>query len=148
MTTEYKEAISKQISDISKQISDISDEISKLETKKRDLERLLIEQSESFREKFRVWARSDLDIRIDDYAPDKKKFPLLRSKTDDDWVRRDETFHILERFEDEMYWMLDADEEEIQEALNNEDTKKCIEFAEQLAKEIYEGKLKSFIFDW
>jgi hypothetical protein len=134
--------------DISKQIEEIATEIVKLETKKRDLERLLIESAESFRDKFKVWARSDLDTRIDDYIPDKNKFPLLRSKIDSDWVSRHETFHILERFEDEMYWMLDADDEEIKEALSNERTKKDIEFAEALAKEIYEGKLKSFIFDW
>lgn len=141
MTKIYKEAISKQI-------EDISGEIFKLESKKRDLEKLLIEHSESFREKFQAWANSDLDTRIDSFIPDKKKFPLLRSKTDDDWVSRHETFHILERFEDEMYWMLDATDEEIQEGLSTEGTKKDIEFAEALAKEIYEGKLKSFIFDW
>lgn len=134
--------------EIALKIESLNDDIRKLKSEKRELEKLLIKQSESFKDKFRAWANSDLDNTIHGFIPDHKKFPLLRSRTDDDWVSRHETFHILERFEDEMYWMLEATDEELQEGLANEGTKKDIEFAEKLAMEVYEGKLKSFIFDW
>lgn len=82
------------------------------------------------------------------WIPDRNEFPLIREHIDNhDHYRREGVYDLLGMFEEEVWYFVDATEEEQVEALNNEygwDPRK----SEPLLWEIVKSGYGKFRFDW
>jgi hypothetical protein len=131
--------------DIKQEYNNILSEIAKLQAKKEQLEAKMIEESNNFADKFRIWYNND-DICHNRYILDEEKYPILRKLFNEniDENRRGKTYELydlLENGEDDFYFFLDGEMDKEEESLYLEKYQSAFE-------EAMKNKMKTFCADW
>jgi hypothetical protein len=115
-------------------------QIEELQKRKSELEKLMIESSDSFVEKFKIWFNSEDDGHHDWLIT----YPLLRDLFDRIDARRGQTYHLPDLIgEDEFWAFMDGDEDD--EYFN---LKSFLKRYQPALEEAMKHNMKSFKCDW
>ena len=131
---------------LKKRLSEISIEISKLETEKYKIENQLIELSDNFIDKFKIWYSSGQGGDYD-FLPPRNQFPLLRKFVDDRELNRYQSYTIEDVIGDDIMYVF-LDYENAVKSYGDIDCDRIIIKYKPIIDEVMEGKLKSFTCDW
>ena len=129
-------------------------EIGRLQTRKSELEKLMLESTDSFIDKFRLWYNSE-DECHHSWMIDEDVFPLLRAEFDKrvDTPRRGKTYEVdsLIGHDDALFNDIVNPSNKIYKYKKGEYEKLLEEFLSEyqpLMEEAMKGEMKSFEADW
>ena len=134
--------------DLKKEYDDIVITIKELQNRKLELEKLIIDLSGSFTEKFRYWYLSDEECHHDGIV----QSPILSALFDkNDEKRRGQTYDLYDLINDDLDYVIYPDltrkyfdsEEEFNERLT-----KFLEEYQPALQEAMDTNMKSFKADW
>lgn len=141
--------------EIEDKINTIVKQIDSLKREKSDLEQDLINLAESFEDKFRIWWYSDENEEPEDWVPSEDKYPTLMKYFDMREPDRYRIYILADELRDQLNPILCPNEyEEGKEKYSSWNSriagsdKEAYKFYLKIAKELYEGKLKAFKYDW
>jgi hypothetical protein len=117
-----------------------------LENEKLEIEKQLIELSDNFIEKFKIWYSSNKGVEYS-YLPPSDKFPLLRKLMRDRECDRYREYDVNDIIgDDNMYVFLEY--EDALKDLGDSEVDDVIIKYKPIIEEIMRGNLKSFTYDW
>ena len=130
--------------DKKKRIEEISNEIWSLRRERSKLEKELIDESNSFEEKFRIWWESD--DKIDEDWMIRDNHPLTRNWYENHRdLERHRTYDICDDFEEKLNFILDSGHDFDSEWSPSKEDQ--IELR-AIAQELMDKNLGSFVCDW
>jgi len=135
-------ALKKKDFKMKEEYDNIVNQIEELQKRKAELEKLMLESSDSFVEKFRIWYNSDDDGHHDWMI----SFPKLRALFDEiDEPRRGKTYYLpdLVGGEDDFWAFMDGQEDNEYFCLND-----YLGKYKDALQEAMDNNMKSFNADW